>query len=105
METTLSLPGISLMYAFICFIGLIVTYNILPETENRTLEDIELHFSDNSRPITNREITMAKHAVKTKQSEADNLEKTFTVSIVNGNGKSVENSTGFDNKAFESEKV
>lgn len=29
---------------------------ILPETENRTLEDIELHFSDNSKKITDRKI-------------------------------------------------
>lgn len=27
-------------------------YFLLPETENRTLEDIELHFSDNKRKLT-----------------------------------------------------
>lgn len=27
-------------------------YFLLPETENRTLEDIELHFSDNNRKLT-----------------------------------------------------
>lgn len=27
-------------------------FNILPETEGRSLEDIELHFSDNSKRIT-----------------------------------------------------
>lgn len=31
-------------------------YKVLPETENCTLEDIELHFSDNSRKITDRKI-------------------------------------------------
>lgn len=31
----------------------IVTYNILPETEGHTLEDIETHFSDNSCKLTN----------------------------------------------------
>lgn len=31
-------------------------YKILPETENRTLEDIEMHFSDNSKRITDRKI-------------------------------------------------
>lgn len=31
-------------------------YHILPETENRTLEEIELHFSDNKRKIYDRHI-------------------------------------------------
>lgn len=35
-------------------------YNILPETEGRSLEDIELHFSDNSKGITNRKIAISK---------------------------------------------
>ncbi|XP_031629200.1 facilitated trehalose transporter Tret1-like [Contarinia nasturtii] len=56
LETTLSLPGVSLLFACISFIGLILTYNILPETENRSLEDIELHFSDSSKGITDRKI-------------------------------------------------
>lgn len=29
---------------------------ILPETENRTLEDIEIHFSDNKLKLTDRKI-------------------------------------------------
>lgn len=28
----------------------------MPETENRTLEDIEFHFSDNSKKLTDRKI-------------------------------------------------
>lgn len=31
-------------------------YLLLPETEERTLEDIEMHFSDNKRKITDRQI-------------------------------------------------
>lgn len=31
-------------------------YNILPETENRSLEDIEIHFSDKTKKITNYKI-------------------------------------------------
>lgn len=84
METTLSLPGASLLYCFICGLGLIFTYIVLPETEGRTLEEIELHFSDNSKSITDRKI--AKSKPKTQS---------------NGNHKANEN--GYDNKAFENE--
>lgn len=31
-------------------------YKIFPETEDITLEDIELHFSDNSKGLTDRVI-------------------------------------------------
>lgn len=84
VETTLSLPGASLLYCFICGLGLIFTYIVLPETEGRTLEEIELHFSDNSKSITDRKI--AKSKSKTQS---------------NGNHKPTEN--GYDNKAFENE--
>ena len=97
LETTLSLPGVSLLYTFICLFGLILTYNILPETENRSLEDIEFHFADNSRKITERKIAMAKRGSKAKQVENGNAEKIYTVSMGN--------ETGVDNKAFEPEKV
>lgn len=33
-----------------------VMYNILPETEGRTLEDIEIHFADNNRKLTDHYI-------------------------------------------------
>lgn len=56
LETFLSLPGVSMFYAIVGLIGLIVGYFIIPETENRSLEDIELHFSDNSRNLTDRRI-------------------------------------------------
>lgn len=52
LETSLSMPGASLFYCVIATLGLILMFNILPETENRSLEDIELHFSDNSKKIT-----------------------------------------------------
>lgn len=31
-------------------------YNVLPETENRSLEEIELHFADNSKKLCDRKI-------------------------------------------------
>ncbi|XP_031634375.1 facilitated trehalose transporter Tret1-like [Contarinia nasturtii] len=52
VETWLSLPGAIIFYGIISLTGLIVMYNILPETEQRSLEDIELHFSDNKKGIT-----------------------------------------------------
>lgn len=35
---------------------MVIMYFILPETEGCTLEDIEIHFSDNSRKLTDRYI-------------------------------------------------
>lgn len=56
LETSLSLPGISLFNCIIVGVGIILMYQIMPETEGRTLEDIEMHFSDNSKKITDRNI-------------------------------------------------
>ncbi|XP_055303202.1 facilitated trehalose transporter Tret1-like [Sitodiplosis mosellana] len=56
LETTLSMPGVALFNCIIIAFGLILMYKILPETENRTLEDIEMHFSDNSKKLTDRKI-------------------------------------------------
>lgn len=52
LETFLSLPGVILFYGIIGIIGFVAMYYTLPETEQRSLEDIERHFSDNSRSIT-----------------------------------------------------
>lgn len=56
LETTLSMPGVALFNCIVSAIGIVLMYNILPETENRTLEDIELHFADSSKRITDRQI-------------------------------------------------
>lgn len=74
IELWLSLPGAAAFYGLITLIGyaepfhflhsqykfdtiyhfrFIVMYVILPETEGKSLDDIELHFSDNEKPITN----------------------------------------------------
>lgn len=37
---------------------------ILPETENRTLSDIELHYSDNSKGITDIKIPINSAVTK-----------------------------------------
>lgn len=41
-------------------------YNILPETEGRTLEDIEIHFADDSKKLTDHFI-VPHSANKTKE--------------------------------------
>lgn len=41
----------------------VVVFLILPETENRTLEDIESHFSDNTKGLTDRKIAKVVNVV------------------------------------------
>lgn len=55
-ETSLSMPGFALFNCFITGFGFILMYKILPKVENRSLEEIELHFSDNSKKITDWKI-------------------------------------------------
>ena len=43
-------------------------YNILPETEGRTLEDIEIHFADNNRKLTDHYI-VPNSAGKTEEKD------------------------------------
>lgn len=56
LEISLSLPGVTLIPTIIIGFGFILLYRILPETSHRSLEDIELHYSDNSKKITDRKI-------------------------------------------------
>lgn len=50
------MPGLALFNCIVSGIGVFVAYKILPETENRSLEEIEMHFSDDSKSITDRKI-------------------------------------------------
>lgn len=70
LESMFSLAGSTFVYCIICGLGLIVMYLILPETENISLEDIELHFSDNSKKLTDRII--AKSHPNTLFKDAEN---------------------------------
>ncbi|XP_031621657.1 facilitated trehalose transporter Tret1-like [Contarinia nasturtii] len=56
LEHWFDLPSTLGIYCAIGAIGLVVTFLILPETEGTSLEDIEIHFSDNSRKLTDRYI-------------------------------------------------
>lgn len=87
IEMWLSLSGAAVFYGLISLIGysrkyttqkhistnsnndfdifsFAVMYLILPETDGRTLEDIEIHYSDNKRSITDTKIQQ-----KSKQME------------------------------------
>lgn len=45
MLATLTLPGTFFFYSGVAFIGAIILYFVLPETEGRSLPEIEAHFS------------------------------------------------------------
>ncbi|KAG4080309.1 hypothetical protein HA402_010801 [Bradysia odoriphaga] len=49
MLATLTLPGTFFFYAGVAFIGTIILYFVLPETEGRSLTEIEEHFSGGLR--------------------------------------------------------
>lgn len=94
LETTLSLPGVSLLFSAICGFGLIWMYFIFPETEGRTLEDIELHFSDNSKRITDHHIAKSSNS---------NHSESVNVDITTLTRKTASFESGLDNRAFEKE--
>jgi hypothetical protein len=55
-ETSLGLVGVITVYATVNAIGLVSIFLYLPETERRTLEEIELHFSDNNKRLSDIKI-------------------------------------------------
>lgn len=56
LESVLSIPGVALFSCVVAGIGFIVMYNILPELGNRTMEEIEIHFADDTKKITDYKI-------------------------------------------------
>lgn len=63
-EHALGMDGIVYLYGAVGVFGLLFFYFLLPETENRTLEDIETHFST-------KRITDIKIERMAERSEAD----------------------------------
>ncbi|KAJ6636354.1 Facilitated trehalose transporter Tret1, partial [Pseudolycoriella hygida] len=61
MLATLTLPGTFYFYSGVAFVGTIVLYFVLPETEGRSLIEIEQHFSGgaklNEKPGPSNEVT------------------------------------------------
>lgn len=81
-------------------------YKILPETEGRTLEEIEIYFSDNTRKLTDRKIPMS--AKKSKDIEAHEQKAQKPISMISDIVELNENriqrngnlNNGCDNKGF-----
>lgn len=67
-------------------------YKILPETDNVTLEDIELHFSDNSRSLTDRKVIQSNTISKGKHDTENGNEKPMGSNVFN---------TGINSNKFE----
>lgn len=80
MLATLTLPGTFAFYATVAFIGTIVLYFTLPETEGRTLGEIEAHFSKKSdvnllrKQPSPREIEKQQHSNQSNAIHLDNLQ-------------------------------
>lgn len=83
LETSLSMPGVALFNCIIVGIGFILMYNILPETENRSLEDIELHFADKSRKLTDRQIRKMSKRLGTEL-DYDHIDEIIKKNAKNG---------------------
>lgn len=101
LETLLSLPGTALFNCVIIGLGLILMYLILPETENRTLEDIEMHFSDKSKKITHHKISKMSSKCASGESGFGASGTTTRTVSESESGKAT---NGFDNRAFIAEK-
>lgn len=78
MKNKISLPGTFLFYSVINFIGLIGLYFILPETEGRTLQEIESHFAKihnlNEKPKKKIEEVKEKWAITNPRLAHDDFE-------------------------------
>lgn len=104
MEVSLSLPGVTLFNCVVIAVGLIFAYKILPETEGRTLEDIELHFSDKTKRITNHKIPKRKkhcHDQDLKEISTQPVLSNGTQPSINGETVRYSPSNGaYDNSGF-----
>lgn len=72
MERDLGLPGAPWFYAAFAVTGAAILYFILPETEGRTLEDIERHFSEKGQGLTDRHIKVYQPVKKRDVDEEEN---------------------------------
>lgn len=95
------MPGTSLLNCIIAAIGLISMYLILPETENRSLEDIEMHFSDDTKTLFDRKIARV-----TSETNTDEVNGDIPKQTVIGRGDDefeINAQNGCDNRGFVNE--
>ncbi|XP_055716568.1 facilitated trehalose transporter Tret1-like [Phlebotomus papatasi] len=85
LERGLGLDGISWLYGAVAILAFLFFYFFLPETENCSLEDIEIHFS--TQKLTN--ITIKKKSI----TDSNIVERKREQAVENG-------LNGCDNKAF-----
>lgn len=75
-------------------------YKILPETENRTLEDIEMHFSDSSKKLTDwkiQKLDLTQYGLSKRISNVSTRPVSITSTDEQDKKK---NENGFDNQCF-----
>ena len=88
LENALGMPGLIFLYGAVGIFGWFFFYYLLPETEDRSLEDIETHFSTQS--IWNIKIKRVSELENQKARDAQ-------AAIENGTEKK---DKGVDNLAF-----
>lgn len=75
-------------------------YKILPETENRTLEEIELHFADNSKKLTDRKIAII-HDSQNGCEKENNFNEIKSISVIKSDDLLTNHySNGYGNRRF-----
>lgn len=78
-------------------------YFILPETENRSLEDIELHFSDSSKTLCDRKIARTANLEQMDKANDKNDYEAPKINSPNENerdGLEIKSYSGCNNRAF-----
>lgn len=96
LDKGLALSGAMWFYTAVNLIGLVFVYYYMPETENRTLEDIEMHFSENDKKLT--DIKIPKISSISRDIEIADAARAAEEAASNNPTKIEEN--GCDNKAF-----
>lgn len=95
------MAGVALFNTISIFLGIILMYKILPETENRTLEDIEMHFADKTKKLTDIKILKRDNSQNKEHKKADSKVTTKHVTIAEIDVRNNKNSKiGFDNYGF-----
>lgn len=115
MLATMTLPGTFWFYSSISLIGAIILYFILPETEGRTLMEIEQHFSG-GKPLnqTNNGTEQTTTTNRSIASYQDHISvpTIHTSPVINGPVNTIENGlaftdqqTNFDLNNWESNRI